>query len=142
FAYILSELWVHLVKPVLDALAIVTPKKENLQRIWWCPTGPLTFLPIHAAGVYGETFVISSCAPSLTALIEGFRPQSKSRMGLQLLAVAQPSASGQLHLPGTEEEIKYIQSHATARGTLTVRTLTGDTATANSEQRAGVYEAL
>ena len=23
-------------------------------RIWWCPTGPLAFLPIHAAGIYKE----------------------------------------------------------------------------------------
>ncbi|KAJ7191216.1 TPR-like protein [Mycena pura] len=143
FAYILSELWVHLVKPVLDALAI----KANLQRIWWCPTGPLTFLPIHAAGQYGENdtfgskltdFVISSYTPSLAALIEGFRPQSESQKGrqLQLLAVAQPSASGQAELPGTEEEIKCIQSHATARGTLAVHALKGDAATVNSVQKS------
>ncbi|KAJ6548973.1 hypothetical protein B0H19DRAFT_1074763 [Mycena capillaripes] len=39
FENILSELWLRLVKPVLDALAIITPAEENLQRIWWCPTG-------------------------------------------------------------------------------------------------------
>ncbi|KAF7340358.1 CHAT domain-containing protein [Mycena venus] len=52
FAQILSELWVRLVKPILDALAITTPATDKLPRIWWCPTGPLTLLPIHAAGVY------------------------------------------------------------------------------------------
>ncbi|KAJ6603549.1 hypothetical protein DFH09DRAFT_1068697 [Mycena vulgaris] len=43
FAHILSELWVRLVKPVLDVFAIATPMKTHLLRIWWCPTGPLTF---------------------------------------------------------------------------------------------------
>ncbi|KAJ7770283.1 CHAT domain-containing protein [Mycena maculata] len=121
FAYILSELWVWLVKPVLDALAITTPRREKLQRIWWCPTGPLTFLPIHAAGLYGKDdtfgskvsdFVISSYTPTLTALIEGFRPQSQPEKKPQLLAVAQSSSTGQTYIPGTQEEIDYIQSHA------------------------------
>ncbi|KAJ7429460.1 CHAT domain-containing protein [Mycena galericulata] len=88
------------------------------QRIWWCPAGPLTFLPIHAAGLYGKDevfgsklsdFVISSYTPSVAALLEGFRPHSKSKREAQLLAVAQPSASGQLYIPGTREEIDRIQ---------------------------------
>ncbi|KAJ7621824.1 CHAT domain-containing protein [Mycena rosella] len=77
FAHILSELWVRLVKPVLAALAITTPAKDNLERIWWCPTASLTFLPIHAAGLYGKDdsfgsklsdFAISSYTSSLAAL--------------------------------------------------------------------------
>ncbi|KAJ7871793.1 CHAT domain-containing protein [Mycena leptocephala] len=121
FAHILSELWVWLAKPVLDALAITTPTKNHLSRIWWCPTGPLAFLPIHAAGQYGKDngfgsklsdFVISSYTPSLAALIQGFRPTSQSEQGMQLLAVAQPSAIGQSCIPGTTEEIKRIQDCA------------------------------
>jgi CHAT domain-containing protein len=93
---------------------------QDLGRIWWCPTGPLAFLPIHAAGVYGENqafglklsdFMISSYTPSLTALIQGFRPHSESQAELQLLAVTKPSAKGQSYLPGTQEEIKSIQRH-------------------------------
>jgi CHAT domain-containing protein len=93
---------------------------QNLRRIWWCPTGPLAFLPIHAAGAYGENQVfgsklsdilISSYTPSLTALLQGFRPHSESQADLQLLAVTQPSAEGQSYLPGTQEEIKCIQQH-------------------------------
>ncbi|KAJ7828707.1 CHAT domain-containing protein [Mycena leptocephala] len=112
-SYILFELWSKIVRPVLNALAIT-----DLERIWWCPTGPLAFLPIHAAGLYGRDqafgsklsdFLISSYTPSLTALIEGFRPQSKSQKNLQLLAVTQPSADGQFHIPGTHKEIKAIE---------------------------------
>ncbi|KAJ7207685.1 CHAT domain-containing protein [Mycena rebaudengoi] len=121
FSYILGELWVRLVKPVLNALAITTPIKQDLPRIWWCPTGPLTSLPIHAAGLYGKEylfgsklsdFVISSYTPSLAALIQGFRPGSQLENKGQMLVVAQPSAAGQNYIPGTQDEINQIQDCA------------------------------
>ncbi|KAJ6546219.1 CHAT domain-containing protein [Mycena vulgaris] len=119
FEQTLSKLWLGAVKPVLDDLGITstysqTPTLANLSRIWWCPTGQLAFLPIHAAGLYGKNdvfgsklsdFVISSYTPSLTALIEGFRAPSKPQEA-QLLAVAQPSAAGQSYIPGTKQEMK------------------------------------
>ena len=56
-------------------------------RVWWCPTGPLTVLPIHAAGHHprlrtadtGDTDcvldrVISSYTPTLTALTASGSP--------------------------------------------------------------------
>ncbi|KAJ7090650.1 hypothetical protein C8R44DRAFT_861251 [Mycena epipterygia] len=121
FSLIFSELWFKIVHPVLNALAITTPVSQDLGRIWWCPTGPLAFLPIHAAGLYGENqgfgsklsdFLISSYTPTLTALLQGFHPQSESQKGLQLLAVTQPSAYGQSYIPGTQEEIKCIEQYA------------------------------
>ncbi|KAJ7896469.1 CHAT domain-containing protein [Mycena leptocephala] len=121
FSHILSELWFKIAHPVLNALAITTPVSEDLGRIWWCPTGPLAFLPIHAAGLYSRDqafgsklsdFLISSYTPSLTALIQGYHPQSESQAGLQLLTVTQPSAEGQSYIPGTHEEIKAIEHHA------------------------------
>ncbi|KAJ7751783.1 CHAT domain-containing protein, partial [Mycena maculata] len=119
FSLILSRLWVRVVKPVLDALAITRPSTEDLIRIWWCPTGPLTFLPIHAAegeffGSKLSDFVISSYVPSLTALIQGLRPQSDTQSGVKLLAVAQAAASGQSYLPGTEQELSNIEQLASA----------------------------
>ncbi|KAJ7277792.1 CHAT domain-containing protein [Mycena rebaudengoi] len=120
FCYILSVLWLKVVHPILDALEITTPVSQDLGHIWWCPTGPLAFLPIHAAGVYGENqafgsklsdFLISSYTPSLTALIQGFRP-NESKEDLQLLAVSQPSAEGQYYIPRTQDEIKCIMHHA------------------------------
>jgi CHAT domain-containing protein len=109
---------------------------QDLGRIWWCPTGPLAFLPIHAAGIYGEDqavgsklsdFLISSYTPSLTALIEGFRTRSEYKEDLQLLAVTQPSANGQHNIPGTLEEIKSIKMHA--KGKVPVLWLDKDGAT-------------
>ncbi|KAK7000586.1 CHAT domain-containing protein [Favolaschia claudopus] len=120
FSYILSRLWIKIVQPILGVMAINSPT-HNPGRLWWCPTGPLAFLPIHAAGLYGKDqafgsklsdYVISSYTPSLAALIEGHRLRSAPQTELQLLAVSQPSANGQTHIPGTQEEVKYIQQEA------------------------------
>ncbi|KAJ7838843.1 CHAT domain-containing protein [Mycena leptocephala] len=136
FAKTLSELWVGLVKPVLDGLAITTPTRTDLPHIWWCPTGPLAFLPIHAAGLYDgdkvfgsklSDFVISSYAPSLAAIINGFRATSESQPALEILAISQPSAEGQTYIPGTQEEITCIKR--LADGKVPVRQLDQDLAT-------------
>jgi CHAT domain-containing protein len=112
-----------------------------LRRIWWCPTGPLAFLPIHAAGLYGENqdvgsklsdFLISSYTPSLTALIEGLCPHFEFQGKLQLLAVTQPSAEGQPYIPGTREEITCIEQHA--EGKITVLRLDNNWATVDGVQ--------
>ncbi|KAJ7689622.1 hypothetical protein B0H17DRAFT_1295277 [Mycena rosella] len=79
FAHILSELWVRLVKPILEALNITTPTRNTPPRIWWCPTGLLTFLPIHAAGMYGKDDAFGS------------------------------KLSDFAYIPGTKEEINRIQ---------------------------------
>ncbi|KAJ7115480.1 CHAT domain-containing protein, partial [Mycena epipterygia] len=142
FPHILSELWVKIVCPVLNALTI-TVSYFNLGRIWWCPTGPLAFLPIHAAGLYGEDqafgsklsdFLISSYTPSLTALIQGSRPPSGSQADLKLLTVTQPSAYGQGYIPGTQEEIKSIEQHA--NGKVPILRLDQDMATIENVQNS------
>ena len=79
---VLDWLWETIAEPVLAALGHTTSARadEPWPRIWWCPTGPLTVLPIHAAGRHprlrtadrGEDCVldrvISSYTLSLTAL--------------------------------------------------------------------------
>ncbi|WP_280403783.1 CHAT domain-containing protein [Nocardia brasiliensis] len=69
-------LWDVLVEPVLRALDITVAQSVSPQRIWWCPTGLLTLLPLHGAGYHdaaeGNTTldrVVSSYTPSLRALI-------------------------------------------------------------------------
>ncbi|KAJ7248786.1 CHAT domain-containing protein [Mycena rebaudengoi] len=142
FSHILSVLWFKIVHPILSALAITTPVSQDLGRIWWCPTGPLSFLPIHAAGLYGgdqtlgsklSDFLISSYTPSLTALIHAFRPHPESQAELQLLAITQTSAKGQSYLPGTQEEVECIQEHA--RGKVRVRWLDEEMATIDEVQK-------
>ncbi|KAJ7482697.1 CHAT domain-containing protein [Mycena latifolia] len=142
FSQILSVLWMKIIKPVLNGLALTNPSSQDLGRIWWCPTGPLTFLPIHAAGLYGQEagfasklsdFFISSYTPSLSALIEGLRGKREPQKELQLLAVAQPSAVGQNNIPGTIKEIASIEH--LAQGVIPVLRLERDMASVESVQK-------
>ena len=95
--HILHQLWILVVKPILDGLGIsvstlgisamlksysssLKEPPSKLPRIWWCATGSLSFLPIHAAGMYATSttktgpilsdFAISSYIPNVRALTE------------------------------------------------------------------------
>ncbi|KAG9120355.1 hypothetical protein FRC07_004182, partial [Ceratobasidium sp. 392] len=53
FEWVLALLWTDVVKPVLDSLGYSKPGTANeLPHVTWCTTGPLAFLPLHAAGLY------------------------------------------------------------------------------------------
>jgi hypothetical protein len=60
-------------QPVLEAAAPPAPDGTP-PRLWWCPTGPMTFLPLHAAARGGEpdhavaARFVSSYAPTLGLL--------------------------------------------------------------------------
>ncbi|KAF8436565.1 TPR-like protein [Boletus edulis BED1] len=115
---LLSTLWDGIVKPVLDALAFST--LGDLSRIFWCPTGPFVFLPIHAAGLYGtrysspgrkvSDFVISSYITTLSILAQSPSPSKAPSGDLRLLFVPQPPSDGQHHLQGVAQELKYIST--------------------------------
>ena len=84
-------LWEAAAGPALAALGHTTQPAVSARwpRVWWCPTGPLTSLPIHAArpdrlGAPGVLdLVASSYAPTLRAL-----SRARSRR--------QPSGAGQI----------------------------------------------
>ena len=93
---------------------------HNLPRIWWCPTGPLSFLPIHAAGIYpvekGDyhicltDYAISSYTPTVTALLVASQKASQgAKEAVKILAVIQSNTPGKSSLPGTEEELRIIR---------------------------------
>ncbi|KAF8121583.1 CHAT domain-containing protein [Boletus edulis] len=115
---LLSTLWNGVVKPVLDALAFST--LGDLSRIFWCPTGPFVFLPIHAAGLYGtqysspghkvSNFVVSSYIPTLSILAQSPSPSIAPSGDLRLLFVPQPPSDGQNHLQGVAQELKHIST--------------------------------
>jgi tetratricopeptide (TPR) repeat protein len=71
---ILAWLWDVVVGPVLDVLGfnVVPGPGKTWPRMWWLPTGPLTFMPLHAAGHPGGPSaldcVISSYTPTIGAL--------------------------------------------------------------------------
>ncbi|MFJ2055969.1 CHAT domain-containing protein [Streptomyces sp. NPDC087908] len=47
---ILAWLWERVAKPVLDAVEGVLDTAAGPRRVWWCTTGPVSLLPLHAAG--------------------------------------------------------------------------------------------
>jgi CHAT domain-containing protein len=90
----LEWLWDHLAEPVLDVAA---PARADgvTPRLWWCPTGPLSFLPLHAAGRhrygYDQTVmarVASSYTPTIRALRRARALNTTARAEANLLAVA------------------------------------------------------
>jgi CHAT domain-containing protein len=90
---------------------------EHLPRIWWCATGSLAFLPIHAAGIYGteggeklSDYVVSCYTPTLAAILEQSPPLARDNF--QMLTVAQSSTSYATPIPGTENEIKRVRNLA------------------------------
>ncbi|VDB91021.1 unnamed protein product [Peniophora sp. CBMAI 1063] len=119
---ILWKLWIWIVRPVLQALNLMNEHAPSgkLPHITWCPTGPVTQLPLHAAGIYDLShasrsqhvydFVVSSYTPSLAALLrcrEAVRPHYRQP---EVLVIAQSNTEGCTPLPYTQEEHKRIGS--------------------------------
>ncbi|KAH7325443.1 CHAT domain-containing protein [Rhizoctonia solani] len=114
FELVLAELWIHVAKPVLSALGCLQPiKGSNLPHVTWCTTGAMSFLPLHAAGLYGcrqekvSDYVISSYAPSISALLYQ-RPTPKTRP--RVLLIGQGATPGQSPLPGAKKELDALSS--------------------------------
>ncbi|KAF8668244.1 TPR-like protein [Rhizoctonia solani] len=113
---VLADLWKGVVKPVLEYLGCLTNDTVNqMPHITWCPTGALTFLPLHAAGDYDQPgsrvfdHIISSYTPTLTALLAS-APTVPHRAP-RVLAVGQMATSGYSQLPGTARELASIRAH-------------------------------
>jgi CHAT domain-containing protein len=93
------------------------PHPEKPPRLWWSTTGPLSFLPIHAAGIYDpesvqeklSDYVIPSYTPTVSALLNPPIPTSDSPF--KLLSVIQPSSPGVPDIPNTREELELIRRH-------------------------------
>ncbi|MFB7406831.1 CHAT domain-containing protein [Streptomyces sp. NPDC056202] len=106
----LGWLWDTVTGPVLDALDITgTPAGECPPRVWWIPTGPLAFLPLHAAGHHREAAgrtvldrTVPSYAPTVRALAAGRRRAPAPPPSF--LVVAVPEAPGARPLPGAAGE--------------------------------------
>jgi CHAT domain-containing protein len=86
-----------------------------MPRITWCTTGPLSSLPLHAAGIYDDTsqsapkasdFFVSSYTPSLSALLATHVQTTEWRGSDKptMLVVSQPKTPGQNPLPYTVAE--------------------------------------
>ncbi|KDN37012.1 hypothetical protein RSAG8_10465, partial [Rhizoctonia solani AG-8 WAC10335] len=113
FESVLRILWSDIVRPVLDHLDDVP--RGQLPHVTWCPTGPLSFLPLHAAGDYSQMqskifdYVISSYTPTLSALAAS-TPSSLNH-NCRVLAVGQAATPGRNPLPGTIKELSHVRLH-------------------------------
>jgi hypothetical protein len=120
---ILDWLWKAAAQPVLVALGYDRPSEPGYSwpRIWWYPTGPLSILPIHAAGHYPHRStdtvvsdgvldrVISSYTPTLAALARARDLSVSSRSGH--LGVGMPITPGLAPLPGAAAELDVLARH-------------------------------
>ncbi|CAE6473647.1 unnamed protein product [Rhizoctonia solani] len=116
FKQILVTLWNNLASPILNFLGYLTVKAPNdLPHITWCMTGPLTFLPLHAAGYYDRPhsklsdYVVSSYTPTLSAILSS---TLSSVDHTSILAIGQETTPGLSNLPGTARELEHIKDHS------------------------------
>lgn len=123
---VLDWLWDAIAAPVLARLPGTVPPPDNpdrgvLPRVWWCPTGPLTVLPIHAAGHHPRLVtsptgpdcvperVVSSYTPTLTTLLRA-RAEVVPQTPRQL-AVGLPETPGLAQLPAVADELRVLAHH-------------------------------
>ena len=118
----LEWLWETVAKPVLDRLGWRHAPEEGQPwpRLFWCPTGWLSFLPLHAAGRHLASThesvldrAVSSYTPTLRALIRAraqiaghLSPEPQTRPTPLVIAI--PDTPGAGPLPGTEREAALI----------------------------------
>lgn len=123
-SYTMSEiqewLWGSLAEPVLTALGHDgrPPPGAEWPRVWWCLTGPLAGLPVHAAGSRSGPDasvmdrVISSYTTTLSALLRARQtaPRDQRRgQSPRFAAVGMPLTPGAPRLHGIEREIGELR---------------------------------
>ncbi|WP_456788328.1 CHAT domain-containing protein [Cellulomonas sp. P5_C5] len=98
---VLEWCWVSVVAPVLRALDWIDepgPADElAARRVWWCPTGALVSMPLHAAqssgeGTAGVVSALDRCVSSFTGSLRGLA--DAVRRGADLGPVSQVSLVG------------------------------------------------
>ena len=121
---VLDWLWDVIAEPVLTTLGHTSTREigSPWPRVWWCPTGPLVVLPIHAAGYHPRLNaavsdsarclpdrMISSYTPTLAALARALQPASPTQV--RQLTVGMPDTPGLPPLPAVPYELKVLASH-------------------------------
>ena len=114
---ILEWLWDTVAEPVLLELGYADgPADDQWPRLWWCPVGPMAFLPLHAAGYHdGEATpgasVLDRVVSSYTATIQALAYSRSRPSGPDLssaLIVGLPLVDGAPELPGVRAEISTL----------------------------------
>jgi tetratricopeptide (TPR) repeat protein len=109
---VLAWLWDHVTGPVLHALGYDEEPSdgEPWPQLWWVPVGPLSLLPVHAAGHHTSPpdpgrravmdRVVSSYTPTVGALAYSRVKDTESGPAVRSLIVSMPVTPG---LPGGAE---------------------------------------
>ena len=133
-------LWDSVAAPILNRLGHTGRSAggtfDSWPRIWWVATGPLSLLPLHAAGYHASpdeelgTFtdrtvidrVVSSSIPTVGSLIHAAARRPPAEAAQRILVVAMPEtppATGLplAELPGAIEEAELIAGLSESRST-------------------------
>ncbi|MFE8989684.1 CHAT domain-containing protein [Streptomyces collinus] len=112
----LHRLWEDIAEPVLTELDLDQPGAV-VPRMWWCPTGPLALLPLHAAGPRNGPRVIdrviSSYTPTLGSLVRARSRRPSRRPQLLVVGVADVPKNDETttpltDLPGVRSELSVL----------------------------------
>ncbi|EIM79959.1 uncharacterized protein STEHIDRAFT_163213 [Stereum hirsutum FP-91666 SS1] len=105
----LQLLWERICKPIVDDLHKHGTKDHS--RIWWCPSGELVGIPLHAAGPYKASqsnlldIFVSSYTDSLGTLISSRNTYTQRSQRLSLLCIGQSQDLNSVH-----DELKRIRA--------------------------------
>ncbi|KAK0706616.1 hypothetical protein B0T26DRAFT_727329 [Lasiosphaeria miniovina] len=115
----LEWLWDAAVRPILGELGFLEPPSDDSwPRVWWIPTGPLSLLPLHAAGrpfphstESALDRVVSSYSSSVKALLYS-RQNSQNKdldfVSGEALLVSMHTTPTYSDLVFAEEEVKKM----------------------------------
>jgi hypothetical protein len=106
---ILLRLWKDIVSPVLTFLK--TKGYDDSQRIWWYPTGEVSFLPLHAAKPLKLPPLISSYTTSLPTLLRS-RNINVSQTQFRPLIIEQSAPPNEAPIPNCKKRSLAIAGHA------------------------------
>jgi hypothetical protein len=144
----LGWLWESVAAPVLGRLGIDGPPahEEPFPRVWWCASGLLSLMPLHAAGLAQDASatvrsrVMSSYTPTIRALIHarqtapaaaapaasaaasaapaGRSPAERVAADGQVVAVAMRHTPGARELTEAAAEAEWLCQHRPGRVTV------------------------
>lgn len=113
---VLHWVWDNITEPVISRLGFTESPSEGRpwSRVWWCPVGVVSSLPLHAAGDHRSSGradtvmdrVISSYTPTIRALAHARRDSSGTHSAL---VVAVPDAPECPPLDGAAEEAAIVR---------------------------------
>ncbi|WP_238006524.1 CHAT domain-containing protein [Dactylosporangium sp. AC04546] len=112
---VLEWLWETYAAAALD---VAGTNRETPERLWWCPIGVLSYLPLHAAGHHRERSgrtvfdrVVSSYTPTLGALAHARRVGSENATSAAALVVCASAAPDVSPLVGADAEADAVAGY-------------------------------